>query len=145
MHDIKIADVHDNYKLAVATLDTGCHVGNWISRKLVKRLGWQDKNKVSQDYEPPGLTDAGGHKVVACGSITLQWKWSPQGSVVNEDDFFIFQESPGVDVVFGAELLVSRDLVSVNERNMLVMIAHNKAPTSGTPPQKISHPFKNLA
>lgn len=135
MFDIKVADVHDNYKLAVAILDTGCHAGNWISRNLVERLGWQDKNKVSQDYKPPDLTDAGGHKVVACGSITLQWKWSPQGSEVIEDDFFIFQESPHVDVVLGAEFLVSRNLVTVNKQLMIPMIAHNKASTSGTPTQ----------
>ncbi|KAI4236757.1 MAG: hypothetical protein LQ349_002365, partial [Xanthoria aureola] len=127
-HGIKVADVHDNFKLAVAILDTGCHAGNWISRDLVERLGWQDK--ISQDYESPNLTDAGGHKVVACGSITLQWKWSPQGLVVYENDFYIFQESPNLDVVFGADFLDSKGLVSVNKQLMMPMIAHNKAPTS---------------
>ncbi|KAI4260322.1 MAG: hypothetical protein L6R42_004104 [Xanthoria sp. 1 TBL-2021] len=123
--DIQIADVNSKYILAVASLDTACHAGNWISRHLVERLGRQ--REVSQDYDPPNLTDAGGHEVVACGIITLQWKWSPQGTRVHVDDFYIFRESPDLDVVFGMHFILSEGLLTLNEKVMIPMTAHNRA------------------
>lgn len=129
---IKIADVNCNYILACALLDTQCHTGNWISTHTVERSGRQ--HEISHDYEPPNLIDAGGHEVVACGIISLQWKWSPRGTRIHECKFFVWQ-SPSVDVIFGVDYIVSEGLITINERNMLVMLAHNKAPTSGTPTQ----------
>ena len=96
----------------------------------MERLGRQDE--ISHDCEPPYLKDAGGHEVVASGIISLEWKWALRGTRFHEDKFFVF-EIENLDVLFGAEFILSRDLLTVNERNMLVMIAHNKAPTSGTP------------
>lgn len=131
--DIQIVGADREYIFALALLDTGCQTGNWISRRLVERLRWQ--RKISQDYAPPNLTDAGGHPVVACGIISLQWKWSPQGTRVHDCKFFIFRESPYLDVVFGVDYIVSEGLLTINEKAMLTMTAHNKA-TSGTPYQE---------
>lgn len=130
--DIAIADVNCVPILACALLDTQCQKGNWISARLVERLGRQDE--ISHDYKSPNLTDAGGHKVVDCGIISLQWKWSPRGHRMHEDKFFVMQ-SPGVDVLFGEEYIVSEGLLIINEQKMLPMISHNKATTSGTPYQ----------
>ncbi|KAI4222299.1 MAG: hypothetical protein L6R36_006245 [Xanthoria steineri] len=126
-YDIKAIDVHDKYKFAVAILDTGCHTGNWISRRLVERLGRQDE--ISHDYERPDLKDAGGHAVVAHGIISLEWKWLLHGIRWHECKFFVM-EPEYLDVLFGAEYIVSEGLVTVNECAMTPMIAHNKAPTS---------------
>ncbi|KAL8852747.1 MAG: hypothetical protein Q9221_002377 [Calogaya cf. arnoldii] len=123
--DIRIANVRHNYKLASALLDTQCHTGNWISSRLVKRLGRE--HKVSQDYEPPNLTDASGNDVVACGIIRLHWKWSPHGTRVHECDFFVFPGTPNLDVVFGVDYILSEGLVTVNEKAMYPMTAHQKA------------------
>ncbi|CAL8579243.1 hypothetical protein XPA_004993 [Xanthoria parietina] len=48
---------------------------------------------------------------------------------MHECKFFVWQ-SPSVDVIFGVDYIVSEGLITINERNMLVMLAHNKAPTS---------------
>lgn len=133
VRNIQIANADREYILALALLDTGCQTGNWISRRLVEQLRWQ--HKISQDYEPPNLTDASGHAVVACGIISLQWKWSPQGTRVHNCEFFIFRESPHLDVVFGGDYIVSEELLTINEKAMITMTAHNKA-TSGTPYQE---------
>ncbi|KAL8653798.1 MAG: hypothetical protein Q9226_003698 [Calogaya cf. arnoldii] len=128
--DIRIANVNYQYILASALLDTQCHIGNWISRRLVKRLGRE--HKVSKDYEPPNLTDAGGNDVVACGIIRLHWKWSPHGTRVHECDFLVFPGTPNLDVVFGVDYILSEGLVTVNEKAMYPMTAHQKA----TPAEK---------
>ncbi|KAI4265011.1 MAG: hypothetical protein L6R38_009711 [Xanthoria sp. 2 TBL-2021] len=126
--DIQIADHKCKYILASALLDTQCQRGNWISKRLVERLGRQ--HEISQDYNPPDVLDANGHPVVACGIISLQWKWSPRGTRVHECSFLVFPESDHLDVIFGAEYLWSRGLVSVNESAMTPMTAHNKATTA---------------
>ena len=129
---IAILDINCKPVRACALLDTQCQTGNWISARLVEQLGRQDE--ISHDYEPPYLTDAGDHEVVDCGIISLQWKWSPRGTRMHECEFFVLQ-SPGVDVIIGEDYIVSEGLLTINERKMLVMLRHNKAPTSGTPTQ----------
>ncbi|KAH8897370.1 hypothetical protein GQ53DRAFT_760523 [Thozetella sp. PMI_491] len=37
--DVITTDIHGNNFRAVALLDTGCHHGNWISKRLVQDLG----------------------------------------------------------------------------------------------------------
>ena len=128
--DIQIANHKCKYILASALLDTQCQRGNWISRRLVERLGRQ--HEISQDYNPPDVLDANGHPVVACGIISLQWKWSPRGTRVHECSFLVFSESDHLDVIFGAEYLESKGLVFVNESAMTPMTAHNKT-TTGKP------------
>ena len=98
----------------------------------MERLGRQDE--ISHNYKSPNLTDAGDHEVVDCGIISLQWKWSPRGTRMHECKFFVFQ-SPDTDVIIGEDYIRSKKLLTINERKMLVMLAHNKAPTSGTPNQ----------
>lgn len=98
----------------------------------MERLGRQDE--ISHDYERPDLKDAGGHAVVAHGIISLEWKWLLHGIRWHECKFFVM-EPEYLDVLFGAEYIVSEGLVTVNECAMTPMIAHNKAPTSGTPTQ----------
>ncbi|KAL8850725.1 MAG: hypothetical protein Q9221_004373 [Calogaya cf. arnoldii] len=128
--DIQIADHKCKYILASALLDTQCQRGNWISKRLVERLGRQ--HEISQDYNPPDVLDANGHPVVACGIISLQWKWSPRGTRVHECSFLVFPESDHLDVIFGAEYLWSKGLVFVNESAMTPMTAHNKATTASS-------------
>ncbi|KAL9628052.1 MAG: hypothetical protein Q9204_006146 [Flavoplaca sp. TL-2023a] len=123
--DILIADVDFNYILASALLDTQCQDGNWISLRLVKRLGMQAK--ISQEFESPALTDAGGRPIVACGIIPLQWKWRSKGIRVHECNFFVFPESDHLDVIFGVDYILAAKLITVNDGAMTPMTAHNKA------------------
>ncbi|KAL8980411.1 MAG: hypothetical protein Q9205_004497 [Flavoplaca limonia] len=123
--DIQIADVDCNYILASALLDTQCQDGNWISLRLVQRLRMQDR--ISLEFESPALTDAGGRAIVACGIISLQWKWSPIGTRVHECQFFVFPGSRHLDVIFGVHYILAAGLITVNEGPMTPMTAHNKA------------------
>ncbi|KAL8869064.1 MAG: hypothetical protein Q9198_007987, partial [Flavoplaca austrocitrina] len=123
--DIQIADVDCNYILASALLDTQCQDGNWISLRLVQRLRMQDR--ISLEFESPALTDAGGRAIVACGIISLQWKWSPIGTRVHECKFFVFPGSRHLDVIFGVHYILAAGLITVNEGAMTPMTAHNRA------------------
>ena len=132
IRDIQIADVDCNYILASALLDTQCHDGNWISLRLVQRLRMQDR--ISQEFESPALTDAGGRAIEACGIISLQWKWSPTGIRVHECNFFVFPGSRHLDVIFGVHYILDAELITVNEGAMTPMTAHNKATPGRVPP-----------
>ncbi|KAL9032838.1 MAG: hypothetical protein Q9180_006281 [Flavoplaca navasiana] len=125
IRDIQIVDVDCNYVLASALLDTQCQDGNWISRRLVQRLRMEDQ--ISQEFESPALTDAGGHPILACGIIHLQWKLRSRGIRVHECDFFVFPESRHLDVIFGVNYILDAGLITINEGAMTPMTAHHKA------------------
>lgn len=105
----------------------------------MERLG--RLHEISHDYEPPNLTDAGGHEVVAYGIILLQWKWIPHGTQIHECKFFVLG-SPNVDVVFGVDYIMSEGLFSINEWAMQVIgspkiferhaVRRNRLPESDT-------------
>ncbi|KAK0721754.1 hypothetical protein B0T26DRAFT_673542 [Lasiosphaeria miniovina] len=107
--DIKLLDENETWVHATALLDTQCQVGNWISKRLVR--------------------DASGRLIQACGLITLAWKWhDPRGIRVHECQFYVFPESPHLDVLFGAQYIVSGDLLRVNESAILPFVEHKKRP-----------------
>lgn len=70
------------------------------------------------------LRDANGNKLEVLGSISLHWKWVG-GTQAHEDTFQVLQ--PKVfDVIVGVQYIVSNDLLTLNEKNMMPMIAHQK-------------------
>jgi len=73
--DIKILSADEQWVPATALLDTQCQVGNWISKRLVDRLGMV--SSISADFTPPELVDASGRSIRACGVIRLHWNGCP--------------------------------------------------------------------
>ncbi|GAW23978.1 hypothetical protein ANO14919_135570 [Xylariales sp. No.14919] len=123
--DIKIMSTNDGCKLATALLDTQCRVGNWVSRRLVERLGML--SSISTKFVPPEVVDANGRPVTPCGVVNLTWKWHPDGIRVHDCRFYVLPSSDHLDVVFGAEYIESKRLLQVNEQAFLMLVPHKKS------------------
>ena len=128
--DIRIVNADFEYVLAAALLDTACQSGNWISLRLVERLGKQ--NAILQKYEPPSVQDANGQEMPACGVVTLQWKWSNYGTRVYDGEFFVMPGSQHLDVVFGVEYIVREGLIYFNGGSIAPLTAHKKLKPGGS-------------
>ncbi|KAK3369654.1 ankyrin repeat-containing domain protein [Lasiosphaeria ovina] len=119
---IKLLDENETWVHATALLDTQCQIGNWISKRLVERLG--KAHLISARLDLPQ----------ACGIISLAWKWhDPRGIRVHECQFYVFPESPHIDVLFGAKYIMSEDLLRVNESAILPLVEHKKKPKEFLP------------
>ncbi|KAK0715329.1 hypothetical protein B0H67DRAFT_683590 [Lasiosphaeris hirsuta] len=122
---IKILNAEERWVYATALLDTQCGVGNWISRRLVHQLG--KKELISTDFEQPDVFDASGNPVQACGVVVLVWKWhSPKGTRTHESPFYVFPGSEEIDVVFGQEFIVLKNLIRLNRSASMVLIRHSR-------------------
>ncbi|KAI3320626.1 hypothetical protein HD806DRAFT_547173 [Xylariaceae sp. AK1471] len=107
--DIKILSTANEWILATALLDTQCQVGNWISRRLVERLG--KLSSFSTEFVPPEVVEASGGPVSACGVIDLDWKWHPQATRNHVCQFYVFPFSSHLDVLFWLNELALAPLV----------------------------------
>ncbi|KAI0529929.1 hypothetical protein GGR58DRAFT_495201 [Xylaria digitata] len=123
--DIKILSAANEWILASALLDTQCQVGNWISRRLVERLG--KLSSISTEFIPPEVVEASGGPVSACGVIDLDWKWHPQATRNHVCQFYVFPFSSHLDVLFGVEYIVSERLLRVNELALAPLVKHKKS------------------
>ena len=121
---MRIFDINSKELKAVASLDTLCQTGIWISRRLVKRLG--RLGEILPANAPPNLRDVNGCPVECCGKIRLEWVWSPNGTRVYQEDFYVFPKSSHIDVIFGIEYIVAKNLLSVNENSFAPMVIHTK-------------------
>lgn len=106
----------------MALLDSQCRAGNWISKRLVQRLG--KGGEISQDYTTPNLQDVNGHDVEPCGTISLEWWWHPQGIRVYECDFYVFANSDHLDVVLGAQCIFRERLLEAPKNQLAVLTEH---------------------
>ncbi|KAI0975150.1 hypothetical protein F4678DRAFT_419465 [Xylaria arbuscula] len=122
--DIKIFSTENQYLFAVALLDTQCCLGNWISDRLVKRLGME--SSISPEFDHPVLRDASGQLVTACGVVDLQWKWYPYGTRTHASQFYVLPTGH-VDVVIGVEFILSNRLVLTNEGAFLTLVRDKKS------------------
>ncbi len=109
---------------ATALLDTQCHLGNWISRRLVQRLG--KLSSISTGFAPPEIVEASGRPIRACGVINLEWGWHPRRCRVHECQFYILPNSSHLDVLFGVEYITSENLLIVNESAIAPLLEHKK-------------------
>ncbi|KAJ3555624.1 hypothetical protein NPX13_g10320 [Xylaria arbuscula] len=123
--EIRILSTTNEWMLATALLDTQCCEGNWISRRLVERL--ERSSSISTEFEPPEIIEASGRPVKHCGVVKLEWKWFPRGTRVHEDRFYVVPSSDHLDVVFGAEFIVSEKLLEVNEMAFLPLVRDKKS------------------
>lgn len=121
---IKLLDAAEEWVHVTALLDTQCQVGNWISKRLVQRLGMA--SLVSTSFEPPNIVDASGRPVSACGVINLNWTWYPGGTRNHECQFYVLANADHLDVIFGVEYIVSENLLQVNESAILPLLEHKK-------------------
>ncbi|KAF2195048.1 hypothetical protein K469DRAFT_733808 [Zopfia rhizophila CBS 207.26] len=122
--DIKIIDAKGNPVLATALLDTQCQSGNWISQRLVERLG--KSSSISRDFSAPSVADANGNSVRASGVVTLEFK-RHRGNRFFQSQFFVFPPSSDhFDVIFGVEYIVQENLVSVSEDALVPLVLHKK-------------------
>ncbi|KAH8884090.1 hypothetical protein GQ53DRAFT_846441 [Thozetella sp. PMI_491] len=122
--DIKILAADGSWALATALLDTQCQVGNWISWRLVQRLG--KLSQISTNFTPPQLVEASGRPIRACGVIKLNWKWQPRGTRTHECQFYVFPGSMHLDVLFGVDFILSENLLRVDESVIVPLVEHKK-------------------
>ncbi len=113
----------------MAKLDTQCQAGNWISMRLVERLGWSAQ--VSTDCDLPELSDANGRPFRASGVVNITWQ-RPDG-IRNDEFLFYVHPDPGevFDVIFGQGFTYSRNLFRPNPVAILTLVEHKK-PKKGT-------------
>ncbi|RWA04856.1 hypothetical protein EKO27_g10244 [Xylaria grammica] len=123
--DIEILSTKNEWEVATALLDTQCWVGDWVSLRLVERLGML--SSISTKFVPPGVVDANGRSVTPCGVVDLKWKWHPQGTRVHVRQFYVLPSSDHLDVVFGAEYIESEGLLRLNEQAFLMLVQHKKS------------------
>lgn len=124
--DILLFDANSRWKVARALLDSQCQVGNWISRRLVVRLGLS--HLISTDFDPFEMIEASGRLLQACGVIALDWMLKcPKATCIHHCRFYVFPNSDHIDVIFGAEYLVSNSMVLVNPAGMLTLVEHKRA------------------
>lgn len=113
-----------DFLLATALLDTQCQKGNWISLRLVKRLG--KESSISQNVTVPEMPDASGRSIMATGVIELEWKRHPRGNRVHQCHFSVFPTSDQLDVIFGVEYIVQENLLTVNNDALVPLLEHKK-------------------
>ncbi|KAI1411524.1 hypothetical protein F5Y13DRAFT_165166 [Hypoxylon sp. FL1857] len=109
----------------MALLDTQCHKGNWISHRLVKRLGML--SLISTEFVSPKLFEASGAIVRASGVVNLNWKWHPQSTRIHSGQFYVLPHSDHLDVLFGVEYIKSERLLQVNELALIPLVQHKKS------------------
>lgn len=122
--DIRIAIAGGPYAHARALLDTQCQSGNWISRRLVERLG--KTSEILGVNNPPSLKAVSGHSITPYGILSLDWRWNETGNRVHRCDFYVFPESDHLDIIFGAEYIAAEDLVTVPVCSFSPLTQHRK-------------------
>ncbi|KAI0505168.1 hypothetical protein F5B22DRAFT_628827 [Xylaria bambusicola] len=123
--DIRLLSTTDDWIPGIALLDTQCHVGNWVSYRLVEELGLA--SSISTIFDLPNIFDANHAPVLPCGVVNLRWKWSPQGTRVHTNQFYVFPSSNHLDVVFGVDFIKSEGLLQVNEAFILTLVRDKKS------------------
>lgn len=98
-------------------------MGNWISHRLVERLGKQ--SLISKEFTPPEVVEVSGGPVNACGVIDLEWKWLPKGTRNHVGQFYVLPQSSHLDVVFGSDYIESEKLIQVIESAFVTLWKHN--------------------
>jgi hypothetical protein len=109
---------------ALVLLDTQCN-GNWISARLVKRLGLGGKTQQISRLE---TRQTASGKVSASEVIKLTWKFE-KGQRVHECTCYVFadtKESSQCDVLFGKEYIVEEKFISINHGSMNVLTKHEE-------------------
>ncbi|KAK4211760.1 hypothetical protein QBC37DRAFT_206202 [Rhypophila decipiens] len=110
---------------AVALLDTQCQKGNWISSRLVERLGVSDQ--VRTDIEAVEVWDANGKPVKACGAVDLVWRPHPNGERNHWCRFYVLPRSGDkFDIILGADFIHANGLLLLNLPALLTLTEHEK-------------------
>lgn len=73
--------------------------------------------EISEVNNPPSLSAANGHSITPCGSISLDWRWNETGNRLHRGDFYVFPESNHLDVIFGAEYIAAKKLLTIQDRS----------------------------
>ncbi len=121
---ILVVDAQLEYQNATALLDTQCH-GNWISNRLVERLGRQEH--IQREKETLYFQDVNGQEVRSLGIIKLPWKWNSRSRVY--DETFHVLNSEHLDILFGVEFIVAKKLFALNSGEMDIiapLVSHTK-------------------
>jgi len=126
---ILVENAQSEFQSATALLDTQCQHGNWISNRLVERLGRQEY--VRQEKETLNVQDVNGQEVHSLGTIKLSWKWNSR-SRVYDADFHVFN-SEHFDILFGVQYIVAKGMVTFNsgETDVIApLVSHTKIKAS---------------
>jgi len=112
---------------AVAMLDTGCKIGNWISDRLARTL--------QTPIEPiidgrPRVKIANGHSLTATGRVTIHFR-RQDGHRFHECQLYVFPHvSDHLDVIFGLQYIVQEDILFENEYACLPLVP-DRRPNKG--------------
>lgn len=106
---------------AVALLDSGCLLGNWVSARKVQQLGW--KSDINKDDLPRGMISVNNQAVTCKGSIMLDWIEAEMGIRVHSTHFYV-TDADHVDVIFGAKFLFDSGLLSINRAAIAPLTPH---------------------
>lgn len=121
---MKIETLHGKPMKAVALLDTQCQSGNWISLRLVERLGLTDH--ITKNTNIPVLRSGTGQDVESLGELEIEWRWYPNGVRMYHALFFVFKEGSHLDIIIGVEFIVREDLVRANMPAFVPLVEHQK-------------------
>lgn len=121
---MKILDANDDFQFAIALLDTQCQRGNWISERLLGRLGLS--HLISKSTVTLDMRSASGHRVESRGTIRLQWKWHPNGTCIKHETFYILGDVTEIDVVIGRDYIVKHGLLRPDPAAFMPLIQHEK-------------------
>jgi hypothetical protein len=124
----RIIQINDNngvYRDAVALLDTQCD-GNWISNRLIKRLGLEnlivDCATTENHITPSG-------SLLPSATIKPTWKFKSGVSVQDEYEFFVFKdtrESDYYDVLIGRQYIVKGGLLTINNDKFVSVLSQHE-------------------
>lgn len=120
---MKFYDERGDCKHAVASYDTLCEHGNWVSLRLRDRLG--KRPSMSTNFRGPDMAEASGRGLAAIGVIDLEWR-EPQGRTVFQNQFYVFSTTPEIDVIFGASFIMEHKLFNVRKNVFLPLLLNEK-------------------
>ncbi|UPK95781.1 hypothetical protein LCI18_006716 [Fusarium solani-melongenae] len=84
-------------------LDSGCDL-NWISTRILKRAGLEDKQKEAKSDRAWLGFSSGEELILPQGTITLTW-YSVNASYTHRHEFLVHDQVP-FDVVLGSEFII---------------------------------------
>ncbi|KAH8803660.1 hypothetical protein F5884DRAFT_904152 [Xylogone sp. PMI_703] len=115
---------------AVALLDTGCLVGNWISLSKVRETGHtiiplHDDDELSDSGDRCNIFSVSGQPVNCLGSVTLDWKVKHKGIRVHTLKLYVF-DGEHFDIVLGAKYLLETGAVRFDSAAFAPLIPHRR-------------------
>ena len=86
--EVKSKKKKGKWKVFHATIDTGCHSGDWVSLQVIDKLGYTGELLPLTASETNGSVTAGGMELSARGAVNLTWHAIPGEDLPNSTRSF---------------------------------------------------------